>query len=284
MPDTELPPSPQWIQRYLSLLGVPHNAPDMAALTELVRAHVLSVPFENVTSLLRWRDHATGPVPAPAPETLLKAWECKTGGGLCFEICMMFARLLRALGYQAQIVLGQISVPFGHQAILVELDGSRYLLDLGNGAPLFEPVALDGAAVEIHRHGLSYRFRHGEHDMSLIQERVVGSAWGVHCRYDLNPSRDADRDQGYRHHHTANASWVTGTLTMVRSSAEKVVALRDSTLSRFTAAGKTVEQLSQPVDFQRVAVEEFNLPLLPIGAALDVRAQLLARSSDAVNQ
>lgn len=284
MSNTELPPSPQWIRRYLSLLGVQHSAPDMAALTELVRAHVLSVPFENVTSLLRWRDHAPGPVPAPDPETLLNAWECKTGGGLCFEICMMFARLLRALGYQAQIVLGQISVPFGHQAILVELNGSRYLLDLGNGAPLFEPVGLDGAPVEIHRHGLSYRFRHGEGDMSLLQERVVDNAWSVHCRYDLNPALDADRDQGYRHHHTANASWVTATLTMVRSSTEAVVALRDNNLSRFTAAGKTVVQLSQPADFQRVAVEEFNLPLLPIGAALDVRAQLLARATNAVDQ
>lgn len=284
MSDTFSPPSPQWTQRYLSLLGVQQNAADMSALTELVRAHVLNVPFENVTSLLRWRDHAPGPIPAPDPETLLTAWECKTGGGLCFEICMMFARLLRALGYEAQIVLGQISVPFGHQAILVKLNSSRYLLDLGNGAPLFEPVALDGAAVEVHRHGLSYRFRHGEGDMSLLQERFVDRAWSVHCRYDLNRARDADRDQGYRHHHTANASWVTGTLTMVRSSAEAVVALRDSTLSRFTAAGKTVEQISQPADFQRVAVEEFNLPLLPIGAALDARAQLRAHSTDAVKQ
>lgn len=281
---TIIAPSPltaQWTQRYLSLLGVEHGDPSLEALTRLIRAHVLAVPFENVTALLRRRDHPSGHVPPPAPATLLDTWERRAGGGVCFEICAMLVALLGALGYRAHLVLGHISVPNGHQAVLVEFDGERCLLDPGNGAPLFEPIALDGPAVEVHRHGLSYRFRHGEDANSLIQERMFEGAWATHCHYDLRPARPADREQGYQHHHTPNASWVTGTLTLVRSTPQAVFALRDDTLTRFTATGKSVETITAPEDFKRLATEAFGLSRLPIEEALDVRTQLatLARNS-----
>ena len=54
---------PTWTDRYLALLGLEREAPSLDALTRLVRAHVLNVPFENVTALLRRRDCPTGPVP-----------------------------------------------------------------------------------------------------------------------------------------------------------------------------------------------------------------------------
>lgn len=229
MTDTHSPPTTRrWTRRYLALLGVDHARPSMDALTRLVRAHVLTVPFENVTALARRRDHPTGPVPPPDPEALLNAWERRSGGGVFFEICVMLERLLRALGYRAHIVLGQISLPNGHQAVLVHLDGGRCLLDLGNGAPIFEPIPLGGPPVEEQRHGLSYRFRCGQSPLGLIQDRMIDGVWRAHCRYDLRPAQDVDREMGYQHHHTPNASRVTGTLTLVRSTPEAVYSLRES--------------------------------------------------------
>ena len=52
-PDTQ---NPTWTDRYLVLLGVEREAPSLDALTRLVRAQVLTVPFENITALLRRRD------------------------------------------------------------------------------------------------------------------------------------------------------------------------------------------------------------------------------------
>ena len=51
-----------WTERYLALLGIEREAPSREALTRLVKAHVLAVPFENVTALLRRRDQPTGTV------------------------------------------------------------------------------------------------------------------------------------------------------------------------------------------------------------------------------
>jgi N-hydroxyarylamine O-acetyltransferase len=245
---------------------------------------VLAVPFENVTSLLRWRDHRTPPVPPPDPEALLASWEQRRGGGVCFDIVTMVYRLLTSLGYDADSILAHISGPFGHQAVVVRLDGRRYLVDLGNGAPLFAPIPLDGVH-EVHRHGLGFRFRPAEDAPRVagaeewIRDRMSDDGWVQGCRYELQPGLDADRDAGYQHHLTPGTTWVLGSLTMNRSSTEAVYALKDDTLTRYTASGKTTTTLTSPADFRHVAAEIFELPGLPIEEALAVRAELTARAA-----
>lgn len=264
-------PTVAWTDRYLELLGVPGGPPSLEQLSALVRAHVLTVPFENVTALLRRRDHPSGPVPQPDPESLLTSWERRSGGGVCFEIAMMFERLLSALGYQTYRVVGQISLPFGHQAIVVELGGRRYLVDMGSGAPIFGPQLLDHGPTEVHHSGLSFRFRATDEPDALFQDRMIDGAWKQHCRYTMAPSAAEDRDKGYQHHHTPNASWVTGSLTMVRSTTDTVYSLKDATLTRHTAAGKSTETLADTAAYQRTAAEVYGLPGLGIADALALR-------------
>ena len=264
-------PTDAWTDRYLTLLNVPGGPPSLEQLSALVRAHVLTVPFENITAILRRRAHPSGPVPQPDPEMLLTSWEQRAGGGVCFEIAMMFERLLASLGYKTQLVLGQISLPFGHQAIVVELGGKRYLVDMGSGAPIFAPQLLDHGPTEVHHSGLSFRFRATEEPDALFQDRMIDGAWKQHCRYTMLPSAAEDRNKGYQHHHTPNASWVTGTLTMVRSTEDTVYSLKDATLTRHTAAGKSAETLTDTADYQRTVTEVYRLPGLGIVEALAVR-------------
>jgi N-hydroxyarylamine O-acetyltransferase len=262
-----------WTQRYLALLGLEREAPGLEALTRFVRAHALTVPFENVTVHLRRRATPSGPVPAPDPATLLDAWERRAGGGVCFDIVGMVVPLLRSLGYRADHILAHISGPFGHQAVVVHLDEGRYLVDLGNGAPLFAPIPLAGVT-EVHRHGLGFRFRPSEDAPRLpgheewIRDRMGDDGWVVGCRYELQPGTDADRNAGYQHHLTPGTTWVLGTLTMTRSTAEAAYSLRDDTLVRYTEDGKETTTLVTPADFRQVASEVFGLPALPIEEGL----------------
>ena len=167
-----------WVQPYLDFLGLAHEAPGLDALTRLTRAHVLRVPFESVTSVLRRSGSPVGPVPPLDADVLLDAWIAGRSGGLCFEITHVFGRLLDALGYRCHPVLAFITFPGSHQAVLVELDGRRYLVDAGNGAPLFEPTLLDGT-VEVSRFGLAYRYRAGRRrqrvDPGPLDRRRVGA-------------------------------------------------------------------------------------------------------------
>ena len=184
-PDTQ---NPEWTDRYLALLGLEREPPSLDALTRLVRAHVLTVPFENVTALLRRRDCPTRPVPPMDLDALLDTWERKAGGGICFELAAMFARLLASLGYDLYVMLAQVSLPDGHQAIHVTLDGKRYLVDLGTGGPIFQPIPLDALPFEIRHHGVGYRFRFGDEPNQLLREALIGGEWTSSCRYKLWPA------------------------------------------------------------------------------------------------
>lgn len=271
-----------WTDRYLKLLGLEREAPSPDALTRLVRAHVLNVSFENVTALLRRRDHPSGPVPPPDPRTLLDAWEQKRGGGVCFELADMVTLLLTALGYRARIILAQVSIPNGHNAVVVDLESRSYLVDLGTGGPIFEAVPLDGPH-ELHCHGLGYRFRPSDQPGEWAQDRFIDGAWQQHARYKLGPMDAAERDAAYQHHHTPNASWVTGTLNLIHSTEDAVYTLRDATLTRYTRGGKTTETIDGLAAYRWVASELIGLPGLPIEDALAVRAEFARLATGPTN-
>jgi arylamine N-acetyltransferase len=260
-----------WTARYLALLGVEHPAPSLGHLTRLVRAHVLRVPFENVTSHLRRRDHAKNPVPAPDPVTLLDAWERRSGGGVCFDIAAMAEPLLISLGYDASLVLGHISGPFGHQAIVVTLEGRRYLLDLG--IAVFAPIPLD-EVVEVWHCGVGFRFRPSDLTPRVpggeewIRDRWSDSGWVQGCRYELAPAAPENRDAGYQHHMTPGTTWVLGSWTMNRATEDAVYALKDDSLVTYTESGKQTTVIRSAEEYRRIASEQYGLPSLPIEEGL----------------
>ncbi len=266
----------QWTRRYLTLLGVDSDVlppPDLATLRRIARAHVAVVPFESITSVLRRRTHVGESVPALDPEATLSAWELRQSGGLCFEVTDMLSRLLSALGFEAHPVLGRISFPGSHQAVHVNVGGRGYLVDAGNGAPFFEPIPID-EPFEIRRAGLAYRF-HPDREAS-IQDRWIDGEWKPFCRYDLTAPDAAAREAAYQQHHVIGCSWVVDSIVLVRCSDDEVWSLRDGQLSHFTADGKQVSRIEDPLaDYSRLARDLFGLPELPITAA--VRA--LAASS-----
>ena len=91
--------------------------------------------FENVTAILRRARVPSGPVPPVDLDALLRARAAGRGGGVCFELAPLFRRLLTGLGYRVWPILAQITFPGSHHATVVDLDGARYLVDVGSGAP-----------------------------------------------------------------------------------------------------------------------------------------------------
>jgi arylamine N-acetyltransferase len=258
--------SRSWSDRYLALLGAEREPPGLAALERLVRAQGELSVFENVTAILRRARVPSGPVPPVDLDALLRARAAGRGGGVCFELAPLFRRLLRGLGYRVWPILAQITFPGSHHATVVEVDGARYLVDVGSGAPLWRPLPLAEAAVVRHA-GLGFRFRPDGPGVHL-QERLIGGVWEPHCRYDLVPAGAAARAAAYQRHQEAGRTWVVGNLTLVRCTGEAVYRLRDDELVTHTAAGKQTERLAGAPAFRRAAAEVFGLPRLPVEAAL----------------
>jgi arylamine N-acetyltransferase len=253
-----------WVERYLRLLGLEREPPSLPALARLVRAQVLTVPFENVTAILRRARAGEGPVPPVDTDAMLDAWEARGGGGVCFDATPTFQRLLRELGYTLRPSTALISFPGSHQASVVEIDGAEYMVDAANGAPFLEPIPLDRETT-LNAAGLSWRFRR-ESDDVFVQDRLIDGEWRPFCQYTLSPVDPAAQEAAYQRHQLAGETWVVGNLTLVRSTSDEVYRLRDDQLAHYSADGVRTETIAEE-DLPRVAAEVFGLPALPVAAA-----------------
>jgi len=258
------------------MLGVPPEPPSLSALGQITERHLKRVPFENVTTILRFRDFGTDP-PVPDSAFLLQNWMARRGGGLCYEISRMLRRLLQELGYRCWSISGTITFPGSHEALIVEVEERRYLVDVGNGAPFFHPIPV-GEVTEVRHAGLAYRFRPGRDGQTFLQERWIGEQWTPFCIYELEPKSDTELHPGYLGHHTPGRGKFLGELMLVRFGHTEVYRLRNRELVRFSETGAYVEEMLTTHDhYCRVAREVFELPELPILEAIRVLENLGVR-------
>mgnify|MGYP000923762104 FL=1 len=258
-----------WTDRYLTLLDVPAAEPSMDHLTSLIDAQFRTIPFENITSLSRRLDTGTGLVPDLDLDQLLANWEAKSGGGVCYEIVTMFHQLLLNLGYDAHLILAQISFPDGHQALLVNLDGTDWLVDVGTASPVFRPITLQGPDA-IACAGVDFRFRADETDPRYwLQERLIDGEWKRSCRYDLEPPTEERRIAAYQLHHTIGSSWVVDTLRMACWRNNIGYSISGNQLTILKESGKHLVSLDSPEQYRDIVSrpEAYNVPNLPIDRA-----------------
>ena len=261
--------SPAQVDRYLAILGVAREAPNLDALTRLVRAHKLALPFENTSAIRRRRAHLGHPLPPVPPidaTTLLDSWE-GGGGGVCFELAELCYRLLSALGYRVARRFGRVSNDGDHQAVLVELDGARYLVDVGSSMPVLAPIPL-GDVAETEHAGVVCRFRPGETEGELVAEQCTDGVWQTVFRYRLDEPAAGLAEASYQRLHTPGYAWVVDNLVVVRCTEDALFRLRGGTLTRVSAAGSTATPLAAPADYERAVREVVGLPRLPVAESL----------------
>lgn len=144
----ELPASP-------SEFSAPH---EKATLDTLVRAHLLTVPFEDLDIFELGRE-----VSLEINDIYDKIVN-RHRGGFCFELNGLFCSLLEALGFDCRPVAVRVLFegefpPIGHRSTIVTLpDGQRVTCDVGFGGPTpLGAVYLDCSEVQ-HSGRLDFRY------------------------------------------------------------------------------------------------------------------------------
>jgi N-hydroxyarylamine O-acetyltransferase len=127
---------------YLDRIGAgrPHAA-DAAALRALHRAHLMAVPFENLSIHLGERISLD-------PADLIDKIVTRRRGGFCYELNGAFALLLEALGFDVTLVGARVhgadgfGPPFDHLALLVRTadQAGTWLADVGFGSHSIYPL------------------------------------------------------------------------------------------------------------------------------------------------
>ena len=137
----QMPLNDSEFQRYLKLLDLRREKPSITALTRIVRQHLITIPFENISKLYRLKTVGLRRMPDLA--RYLEGIEQFHFGGTCYANNYFLHTLLRHLGYDADLCGADMSRPDVHIVNVVRVEGREFVVDAGYGAPFLEPLPRD---------------------------------------------------------------------------------------------------------------------------------------------
>ncbi len=234
--------------------------PTAETLRELQVAHLLTVPFENLSI------HAKEPI-ALNDDALFEKIVRRRRGGFCYEANGLFAALLRALGFNVKMLSagvanaeGGFGPDFDHMALMVTL-AERWLVDVGFGDSFREPLLIDKRGDQ--RQGeRAYRIdSDGTHLILMRRDDAAGSEWKAQYRFTLQPYEYADYEEMCRYHQTSPQSHFTQGRICSRATPDGRVTLSEMRLI-ITGNGERRERaLTNEDEYAATLREYFGITL-----------------------
>lgn len=123
--------------KYLSLLKVERSTPNFDLLRKIVRAHLIKIPFENISKLIFKKE---GMNYIPDLTTFLNGIEKYKFGGTCYTNNYYLFTLLEHLGFEIKLCGADMKNPDVHMISIVKIENREYIIDAGYAAPFFKPL------------------------------------------------------------------------------------------------------------------------------------------------
>jgi N-hydroxyarylamine O-acetyltransferase len=234
------------------------TSPTAQALAALHRAHLATIPFENLDIVL-----------GRGIEVDLDSVQAKLvrrrRGGYCFEHGLLFAAALERLGYGVDRLLARVGDDGEprrartHMTLRVHVDGEAWLADVGFGNGILEPLpfAADGAVTQ---EAWTFALAAGGAHAWRLRERQ-GEEWTT--RYAFDDQRVYPADIVMANHFTSTypRSPFVGQAVAVRRDGEVTRRLVGRRLSVTRPDGSADERDLGDDEVAEVLLEVFRLPL-----------------------
>ena len=226
-------------------------------LRELQMAHLLSVPFENLSI------HAKEPIVLEDEALFTKIVE-RRRGGFCYECNGLFAALLRALGFEVTMLSAEVAnaegifgPAFDHMTLMVLLE-QRWLVDVGFGDSFREPLLLDERGEQLQE-SRAYRIVSDGPFLTLMQ-RTAGSEWKVQYRFTLEPHKYADYAEMCHYHQTSPQSHFTrARLCSLATEAGRLTLSDMRFITTSTDDAKQERTLTSEAEYEAILHEHFGI-------------------------
>lgn len=226
----------------------------LETLRRLHRAHVLTVPFENL-------DIHDGRQVVLDEARLIEKIAGERRGGFCYELNGAFAALLRELGFSVTLLSagvhrndGTFGPEFDHMLLRVDLD-EPWLADVST---FVEPLRL--IDTEQYDSRDMYRLdRDGERLTLMRLER--GENWSARFRFILTPWRLCDFAGMSHYHQTSPDSNFTGKRICTRLTPDGRVSITDGRLIVTTNGERHETPLADDVAFADALLRHFAIVL-----------------------
>ena len=256
------------VDAYFERIGFAGSiAPTLTTLEQLHALHPAAIPFENLDPLM-------GTPVRLDLRNLEQKLLIEKRGGYCLEQNLLFKAMLENLGYSvtglAARVLwnhepGEQERPLSHMVLLVEVNGSDYLADVGFGSvTLTAPLRLR-ADVEQQTPHETFRLTKRDDDWQL--DVLIGDTWRAVYSFDLSAQGDED--------YTAMNDRVSADPTFVdnviaaRAEKDRRITLRNLDFKVHPVGGDTEGQvLADATAVKEMLAGAFGIQL-PSGERLD---------------
>lgn len=231
-------------------------APTADTLRQLQVAHLLTVPFENLSI------HAGEPIVLD-DDALFEKIVARRRGGFCYELNGLFAALLRELGFDVTMLsAGAISAdgtfgpPFDHMALMVTLE-DRWLVDVGFGDSFREPLRLDTTTTQ-EQQDRAYRLDDDGGVLTVMQRGSDGT-WLDQYRFTLQPHVYADYAGMCHYHQTSPQSHFTRQRLCSRATPQGRVTISGRRLIVTSAGHRREIELETEEGYAEALREHFGI-------------------------
>jgi len=229
--------------------------PNTETLRALHVAHLLAVPFENLSI------HAKQPIVLNDDALYEKIVE-RRRGGFCYELNGLFAALLRALGFDVAMLAasvakddGSFGFDFAHMTLLVTLD-ERWLVDVGFGDSFREPLLLDSRDEQLQNER-SYRIDSDGIHMILMQ--CDDGQWEAQYRFTLQPHAYSDYEAMCHYQQTSPQSHFTQRRICSIATPDGRLTLSDMRFITTAKGQRRERELANEEEYAVILREQFGI-------------------------
>jgi N-hydroxyarylamine O-acetyltransferase len=243
--------------------------PTLPTLQALHMAHLLTVPFENLSI------HYRQPIILQEKALFNKIVD-RRRGGFCYELNGLFAWLLRQLGFQVTLLsagvanaVGSFGPEFDHLTLLVhQLAGADWLADVGFGDSFRQPLRFEADLEHEEADGQVYRLHRNDdvragktmRDYWMLQQ-FSDMLWKAHYRFTLQPRTLSDFTEMCSYQQTSPESHFTQQRICSLATPTGRISLSDLRLITTIHNERTEHVLNSQAEYFATLADQFGIVL-----------------------
>jgi N-hydroxyarylamine O-acetyltransferase len=249
------------------------QAPSLPLLAALHEAHLLAVPFENLSI------HYGQPIILDEAALYDKIVR-RRRGGFCYELNGLFAWLLRRLGYTVDLLSAEVaetdgfSAPFDHLTLRVRdlngSDGADWLADVGFGDSFRRPLRMQPGLAQDGADGYDYRLRELSPWLMLERRDAAQPAswqdtpevgWEPQYRFTLRPHALSDFVERCAYQQTSPQSHFTQRRICSLALPDGRISLSDLRLITTIQGQREERSLGSEQEYRATLAQRFGVAL-----------------------
>jgi N-hydroxyarylamine O-acetyltransferase len=231
--------------------------PTIETLRELHRLSLRAIPFENLDI------HLGRPISLD-PEALFDKIVRRRRGGFCYELNGLFAEILRAIGFDLDLLSarvahqdGSFGREFDHLLLRVRLDGKDWIADVGFGDSFLEPLLLYGYEQDCC--GTMYLIDTPKSSLLLLRKEQ--EQWRQQYLFTATPRQLQEFDDMCVYHQTSPMSSFTRGRVVTRATADGRITLSEMRLIQTSRGDRKERGLESEAEYLEMLQQHFGIVL-----------------------